>query len=59
MIHINEFFEKCSCDCSHDLHLYIVLADALCACVLLIVVYLILSQLIRYIHEWILLFFCK
>lgn len=59
MIDVLDFCVKCSCDCSHDLYSYVVLAATLCVCVLLVLVYLLVSQILQYIHEWCLLRFCR
>ncbi len=50
---------KCCCGCSHNLNLYIVLAGTLCICVLLILVYFLLSQRMQCNHERRLLDSCK
>lgn len=59
MINIFEFCANCCSNCSHDLHLYIVLAVVLCFSVALRVAYLLVSQILRYIQELLLLVFCR
>ena len=56
---INYFVSCEKCCCSHNLNLYIVLAGTLCICVLLMLVYFLLSQYLLYKHERRLLDSCK